>query len=42
MAEASSGLGRPSALIPSICLVARRGPLRFIEERVPGISVPAR
>jgi methylenetetrahydrofolate reductase (NADPH) len=42
MAEAvARGLAAQAAIIPSICLVRSPGALRFIEERVPGISVPA-
>jgi methylenetetrahydrofolate reductase (NADPH) len=42
MAEAvARGLAEATALIPSICLVRSPSSLRFIDERVPGISVPA-
>ena len=42
MAEAvSSGLAEQAAILPSICLVRSPSALRFIDERVPGISVPA-
>jgi methylenetetrahydrofolate reductase (NADPH) len=34
------GLATKAAIIPSICLVRSPGALRFIDERVPGISVP--
>ncbi len=37
----SSGLAAKAALIPSICLVRTPSALRFIDEKVPGISVPA-
>jgi methylenetetrahydrofolate reductase (NADPH) len=37
----SSGLAAKAALIPSICLVRSPSALRFIDENVPGISVPA-
>lgn len=37
--EAASGL--EAALIPSICLVRSASALRFMDEKVPGISVPA-
>jgi methylenetetrahydrofolate reductase (NADPH) len=41
MAEAvASGLAAEAALIPSICLVRASGALRFIDEKVPGITVP--
>src|SRR5262249_22154642 len=41
MAEAvESGLADKAALIPSICLVRSPRSLRFIDEHVPGISVP--
>jgi methylenetetrahydrofolate reductase (NADPH) len=36
-----SGLAARCALIPSICLVRSPRSLRFIDEHVPGISVPA-
>ena len=36
----SSGLAAEAALIPSICLVRSPSALRFIDERVPGISIP--
>jgi methylenetetrahydrofolate reductase (NADPH) len=35
------GLAAKAALIPSICLVRSPTALRFIDEKVPGISVPA-
>ena len=35
------GLAARAAIIPSICMVRGPGALRFIEDRVPGISVPA-
>jgi methylenetetrahydrofolate reductase (NADPH) len=42
MAEAvESGLASQAALLPSICLVRSPSALRFIDEKVPGISVPA-
>jgi methylenetetrahydrofolate reductase (NADPH) len=42
MAEAvSSGLAGSAALLPSICLVRTARSLRFIDAKVPGISVPA-
>ena len=42
MAEAvDRGLAAKAALIPSICLVRSPTALRFIDEKVPGISVPA-
>jgi methylenetetrahydrofolate reductase (NADPH) len=37
----SSGLASEAALLPSICLVRSPSALRFIDEHVPGISVPA-
>jgi len=37
----SAGLAAEAALIPSICLVRTPSALRFIDEKVPGISVPA-
>jgi methylenetetrahydrofolate reductase (NADPH) len=41
MAEAvARGLAAKAALIPSICLVRSTRSLRFIDEHVPGISVP--
>jgi methylenetetrahydrofolate reductase (NADPH) len=33
-------LSERAAVLPSICLVRSPGALRFIDERVPGISVP--
>ena len=36
----ATGLDRECALIPSICLVRSPSALRFIDEKVPGISVP--
>ncbi len=42
MAEAvSTGLAEQAAVLPSICLVRSPSALRFVDERVPGISVPA-
>lgn len=42
MAEAvSTGLAEQAAILPSICLVRSPSALRFVDERVPGISVPA-
>ena len=42
MAEAArAGLAERAALIPSICLVRSASALRFMDEKVPGISVPA-
>ncbi len=42
MAEAQEkGLGEQCALLPSICLTRSPGALRYIEEHVPGIEVPA-
>ena len=41
MVEAGQkGLTERAAILPSICLVRSPAALRFIEERVPGISVP--
>ena len=41
LAEAvSTGLAGAAAILPSICLVRSPSALRFIDERVPGISVP--
>jgi methylenetetrahydrofolate reductase (NADPH) len=41
LAEAmTQGLASKAALLPSICLVRSPSALRFIDERVPGISVP--
>jgi methylenetetrahydrofolate reductase (NADPH) len=37
----TSGLASQAALIPSICLVRSPSALRFIDENVPGISVPS-
>jgi methylenetetrahydrofolate reductase (NADPH) len=37
----SKGLAERAAILPSICLVRSPGALRFIDEKVPGISVPA-
>jgi methylenetetrahydrofolate reductase (NADPH) len=37
----SSGLAAAAALIPSICLVRSPAALRFVDEKVPGITVPA-
>src|SRR2546430_1559141 len=36
----SDGLATQAALIPSICLVRSPSALRFIDENVPGITVP--
>ena len=42
MAEAyAAGLAAEAALLPSICLVRSAASLRYIDEHVPGISVPA-
>ena len=42
MSEAvDKGLATACALIPSICLVRSPSALRFIDEKVPGITVPA-
>ena len=42
LAEAvESGLAEQAALLPSICLVRSPSALRFVDEKVPGISVPA-
>ncbi|MGZ4481783.1 MAG: methylenetetrahydrofolate reductase [Gaiellales bacterium] len=42
MASARSiGLDRRAALMPSICIVRSARALRFMDEQVPGISVPA-
>ena len=42
MAEAvESGLAEQVAILPSICLVRTSKSLRYIDEHVPGISVPA-
>ena len=42
LAEAvARGLAEQVALLPSICLVRSPSALRFIDERVPGVSVPA-
>lgn len=42
MAEAvASGLAERVAILPSICLVRTAKSLRYIDEHVPGISVPA-
>ena len=42
MAEAvATGLAERVAILPSICLVRTAKSLRYIDERVPGISVPA-
>jgi len=37
----ASGLASRAAILPSICLVRSPSALRFIEDKVPGISVPA-
>lgn len=39
-AAVHAGLARRAALIPSICIVRSARALRFVDERVPGISVP--
>jgi methylenetetrahydrofolate reductase (NADH) len=36
----ASGLASEAALIPSVCLVRSPSALRFVDEKVPGISVP--
>jgi methylenetetrahydrofolate reductase (NADPH) len=42
MAEAvRQGLAERAAIIPSICLVRSPSALRFVDEKVPGIEVPA-
>src|SRR5690348_16199984 len=42
MAEAvEKGLAERAAILPSICLVRSPSALRFIDEKVPGITVPA-
>jgi methylenetetrahydrofolate reductase (NADPH) len=42
MSEAvAKGLAERAAILPSICLVRSPSALRFIDEKVPGISVPA-
>ena len=42
MAEAvTQGLAERAAILPSICLVRSPSALRFIDEKVPGIEVPA-
>ena len=42
MAEAvAAGLDRRLSLLPSICIVRSARALRFVDEKVPGISVPA-
>ena len=40
-AAVASGLAEQAALLPSICLVRSPSALRFMDEKVPGISVPA-
>jgi methylenetetrahydrofolate reductase (NADPH) len=40
-AAVSSGLADQAAILPSICLVRSPSALRFIDAKVPGISVPA-
>ena len=35
------GLASQAALVPSICLVRSPSALRFVDEKVPGITVPA-
>ena len=37
----AKGLGERCALIPSICLVRSPSALRYMDERVPGISIPS-
>jgi methylenetetrahydrofolate reductase (NADPH) len=37
----AKGLDAQAAILPSICLVRSPKALRFIDEKVPGISVPA-
>ena len=37
----AKGLGDECALIPSICLVRSPSALRYMEDKVPGITVPA-
>jgi methylenetetrahydrofolate reductase (NADPH) len=37
----SAGLATEAALIPSVCLVRSPSALRFIDEKVPGITVPS-
>jgi methylenetetrahydrofolate reductase (NADPH) len=39
-AATAGGLARKAAILPSICLVRSPAALRFIDENVPGISVP--
>lgn len=39
-AAAASGLAAEAAFMPSICIVGSPRALRFMDERVPGISVP--
>src|SRR5205814_9158988 len=36
----ATGLARQAAILPSICLVRSPKALRFIDEKVPGITVP--
>jgi methylenetetrahydrofolate reductase (NADH) len=36
----TTGLSREAAILPSICLVRSPAALRFVDENVPGISVP--
>jgi methylenetetrahydrofolate reductase (NADPH) len=40
-AAVESGLAQQAALLPSICLVRSPSALRYMDENVPGISVPA-
>ena len=40
-AAVASGLAADAAILPSICLVRSPSALRFIDEKVPGITVPA-
>jgi methylenetetrahydrofolate reductase (NADPH) len=37
----ATGLAAQAAILPSICLVRSPSALRFVDEKVPGISVPA-
>jgi methylenetetrahydrofolate reductase (NADPH) len=39
-AAVASGLAAEAALLPSICLVRSPSALRFVDEKVPGITVP--
>jgi methylenetetrahydrofolate reductase (NADPH) len=40
-AAVASGLAERCAILPSICLVRSPSALRFMDEKVPGISIPA-